>query len=214
MTQTMVYTDRLGLWHWAPGQHLGAFVAIQFFFFFSTLQSAISYDWALLYNKVTRYMQHDYSSWQFWTRSRNETEMPKVSTWLGMGGKNKLESGRTRGVRLGVQHNSAHSLQLFLLMGQIIYRKRINHLMKTMQSVCWAQNPWLERQQWLFSLGPYSHHVLVSNTDTHTPLSETTDPTGAAKTDVEKLALWLGWQLHLQGQGRNGDSTSLLNPCI
>lgn len=25
------------------------------------------------------------------------------------------------------------------------------------------------------SPSPYSHHVLVSNTDTHTPLSETTD---------------------------------------
>lgn len=62
--------------------------------------------------------------------------------------------------------------------------------------------------------GPYSQRVLVSNTDTHTPLSETIDSTGAAKTDVEKLALWLSCQLCLQGQGGNEDSTSLLNPCI
>lgn len=53
-----------------------------------------------------------------------------------------------------------------------------NHLMKTMQNVCQAQNPWLERQQGLFSPGPHSHRVLVSNTDTHTPLSETTASTG------------------------------------
>lgn len=89
-----------------------------------------------------------------------------------------------------------------------------NHLMKTMQNVFWAQNPWLERQHWWSSPGPYSQRVLVSNTDTHTPLSETIDSTGAAKTDVEKLAPWLSWQLCLQGQGGNEDSTSLLNPCI
>lgn len=87
--------------------------------------------------------------------------------------------------------------------------------MRTMQSVCRAQKPWLECQHWLFAPRPESHHVLVSNTDTHTPLSETIGSTGGAKTDVQKLVLWLSWQLCLQGQrGGNDDSTSLLNPCL
>ena len=33
--------------------------------------------------------------------------------------------------------------------------------------------------------------MLVSNTDTHTPLSETLHSTRTAETGVEKLALWL-----------------------
>lgn len=68
------------------------------------------------------------------------TGMPKGFCMAGDGRKNKLERGRTWGVTPGVQHHLAHPLQLFLLMGQIIYPKRINHLMKTMQSVCWARN--------------------------------------------------------------------------
>lgn len=40
--------------------------------------------------------------------------------------------------------------------------------------------------------GALPHHVLVSNTDTHAPLSGTIDSTGAAHTAEEKLALWLG----------------------
>ena len=68
------------------------------------------------------------------------TEMPKGFCMAGDGRKNKLERGRARGVTLGIQCHSAHPLQLFLLMGQIICPKRINHLMKTTQSVCWARN--------------------------------------------------------------------------
>lgn len=59
------------------------------------------------------------------------TEMPKGFCMAGDKRKNKLERERAWGVTLGIQCHSAHPLQLFLLMGQIICPKRINHLMKT-----------------------------------------------------------------------------------
>lgn len=136
----------------------------------------------------------------------------KVSAFLGMGGKKRLENGRTWGTRLGSSAPPNTSIATFSADGTD-HLSSENHLVKTMQCVLDSE-PMLERQQGLFSPGPHSHRVLVSNTDTHTPRSETTGFTGAAKPDVEKSALCLGRWSCIQGQGGNRHSTTLLNPCI
>ena len=97
-------------------------------------------------------------------------------------------SGRARGVTLGIQCHSAHPLQLFLLIGQIICPKRINHLMKTTQSVCWARNLWAHVSTDYSLCGP-TPDMCLSATQTHS----TFKTNRVAKTDVEKLTLWLGW---------------------
>ena len=111
-------------------------------------------------------------------------EMPKGFCMAGDGRKNKLERGRTWGVTLGVQHQVAHPLQLFLLMGQITYPKRINHLMKTMQSVCWARNLWTHVSTDYSLWGP-TPTMCLSATQTHSTFKNHR----VAKTDVGKITV-------------------------
>lgn len=124
-----------------------------------------------------------------------------------MGGKNKLESGRAGGVRLW------SSAQLGIYTGTLP-AEGAHHLPLELPHGNNAEPalgpaPWLQCQHRLaVALLP----PCACQQQRHsTPLSETTDST---ETDEGKLAQWLGWRLHLQRKGGNGDSNSLLNPGI
>lgn len=137
------------------------------------------------------------------------TEKPKDFCTAGDGRKEKTRKGEDMGREAREFSTTRHiHCDFFCWWGTSFIRRESPHQNNAMRAGPRTHGQNVSTD---YSPGP-SPTTCLSATYARTPLSATRD--GAAKTDVEKWGLQLGWQFRLQGQCGNEDPTSWLNPCI